>query len=232
MSRDGDEIEGIATLILAGGFFFVKGFRDLRLHRKIAGLATSKTRSMAMGLVELSGFAKSIDGNHLDPVYSRPCCYFNLKVEQYRKSGKRGSWVTIYEDSSDGKPFLCRDSTGEVTIIPAKPDLHFSTRRVQQNGLFSSCEPGVKNFLNARWNGWSSLRLTLDVLRDGEPFYVMGSAMQKNTVTRTDEVDLIFANTEKGLLSKLGPMAYLQIIGGGAALFGGIAWLLFYLKVV
>ncbi len=298
MSRDGDSVKGILYLLLGGGYFLWRGFKNLKLHRKISGLATSKARSMAMGLVELSGVARPAFPRQ-DPVYSKPCCYFRLKLEQYRSSGKSGHWVTIHEDSSDGSPFYCQDITGKVVIVPKNPEIHFTNRFVFKNGIFGTKDSSAVAFFNSRWKGLSSLRLTMNVLREGDPLYVNGCALPRHIrissenapdqpismseaarelkkdpeamksldvnkdghidaqefeiglkkfkeflvekkkqplnkqnseaplefegiVTKTDEHELIFANSEADLLSRLGPIVYLQILGGAAALVGGL----------
>jgi len=54
-----------------GLWLFYSGFKDLRLRRTISGLATSKARSLAMGLVELSGRTEGLDPLQ-DPIYQLP----------------------------------------------------------------------------------------------------------------------------------------------------------------
>ena len=246
--------------------------------------------------MELAGTAKATSAAIVDPVYAKPCCYFRLKVEEYQSNGKSSNWVTIHNSDSDNRPFLCRDSTGDVLIMPLKPKVHFSHRVVGRSGFFGTKDAAIVSFLKSRWNTWSSLRLTLDVLREGDPVFVVGCAMSPRTaniphsdasgpvllseaarqlkensqamkaldlnndgeidsqewehglekyrlfleakrrgsasaalptpspvtfdgiVTKTTEHDMILANSEKDLLSKLGPMSYLQILGGGAGL--------------
>src|SRR5262245_57204154 len=301
MSGGRDEI-GFLGLIGLGSLFFWEGFRALVLHKQLSGLATSRARSMAMGLVELSGIARLAESPPIDPLYEQPCCYYQLTVEQYRQTGKHGYWDTIYQENSDGHGFYCRDLTGQVLVLPKAPDVHFDTRLVHKNGLFGTDNVAAAAFLNARWSEGRSLRLTFDVLRDGDPVYVTGCALMghptkgglvpsgsvtlteaarelkrdatgmkdvdankdghidphewdvglqryreflevkqtqaarpatsstlvrfEGIVTGTPEHGLILANTEEDLLAKLAPTAYLQIVGGGAALVAGIVLLI------
>src|SRR5688500_10137500 len=88
-----------------GVWQFFHGFRKLKLKRTIEGLATSKVRSMAMGTVELSGVARCAS-QILDPIYQQLCALYKVVVQEYRRSGKSGSWHTIYERDSCAQPFF------------------------------------------------------------------------------------------------------------------------------
>lgn len=182
MASSSKEFEGILYLLGLGGFFFYTGFRKLVLRRKALGLATSKARSMAMGTVELSGIA--VKNTELsDPIFKEPCVYFNIKVEERRRSGKRSHWVTVHQEQSDGIGFFCQDTTGKVLVLPRKPELHFANPIVLRGGsinttLFTTkaapaTSPNVAYL--ARWGG--NTRITAHILRAGDPVYVIGCAL-------------------------------------------------------
>lgn len=93
------------------------GLAALRQKRLIENIPTSKIRSAAMGLVELNGAAKPVK-EMAAPLSGRASCWWRVIVEEYRKSGKNSSWVTI-KDVQSFDPFYIQDDTGQVLIVPA-----------------------------------------------------------------------------------------------------------------
>lgn len=160
-----------------GTLWFLYGFNRLRMRRRIQGLATSRIRSMAMGIIELCGRVR-LEAPIVDPIFSRPCAYFKITVKEKRGSGKRSRWVTIYRKDSSGTPFLIEDATGLARIFPARAELHFPPEvNSRTGGLFRSQDDGLSAFLSSL--GGSSLRsrrVTAYILRDGQPLFAVGYA--------------------------------------------------------
>lgn len=176
--------EGILYLIGFGAFFFFTGFRRLRLRRKAIGMATSRARSMAMGTVELSGIAdRFVDLS--DPIFKRPCTYYNIKVEELRRSGKNSNWVTIHHEHSDGIGFFCKDATGRVLVLPKNAELHFNAPIVLNKGGFTGTSPEAA--FMARWNTFGKIRVTAHILRMGDPIYVIGCALPTREMMAPDK---------------------------------------------
>jgi hypothetical protein len=171
---EGDALAGSLFLIGSGLFLFFKGFKLLRLRRQVEGLATSKIRSLAMGLVELAGLAKDTP-TLLDPIYTRPCAYYSVKVEEERRSGKNHHWAVIYKRDSALNPFIIKDETGEALIMPAGADVHRTPTLQCQSGFFgSTSDPTVEAFLKSVKSWGRNVRLTAHIIREGDPVYILG----------------------------------------------------------
>jgi len=50
------------------------------------------------------------------PLSGRPCAYYDIRVQEYRSSGKSGSWHTIIRESQ-GTDFMLEDGTGKAIIV-------------------------------------------------------------------------------------------------------------------
>ena len=165
-----------AVMTIGGAFFIFRGFRFLRLARRISGIATSKVRSAAMGLVELKGIAKALSPA-LDPIYQRPCSFFRIKVQELRGSGKSRHWETVYSKSTDHVAFDIEDPTGRATVFPKDAELFFSGHIDTQRsawGRFFRSEDAIEKYIQSLNRGFRSLRLIADILFEGDPLYVLG----------------------------------------------------------
>ncbi|MBI5629725.1 MAG: hypothetical protein HY921_02440 [Elusimicrobia bacterium] len=90
------------------------GLDSIRRKRLIENTPTSKVRSAAMGLVELSGRARR-KFELLDPISRLPCCWWKSVVQEFVESGKNSHWRDIREICSPGL-FYLEDETGRVLI--------------------------------------------------------------------------------------------------------------------
>ena len=166
------------VFIIGGFFVFFQGFKLLKLKRKISDLATSKIRSLAMGLVELSGIAKASQ-TLFDPIYMQPCAYYNVKVQELRGSGKNTRWVTIYDVDSEASPFVISDATGEALIFPKGAQLKRNpTIQCQTGSIFGgSADAPTRSFMQAKGGSFlKSLKLTAHIVREGDPVFILGFA--------------------------------------------------------
>ena len=163
--------------LIVGVVLFVHGFHRLRLRRRILGMPTSRIRSVAMGFVEVAGAAVA-PPSLVDPIYGQPCAFYRIKVQEYRKRRKSGSWRTIHKDSSDSRPFLVDDGSGRAEVRPAGAELHFkNTLRAQRNlltRLFS--DDAVQEYLGRFSNGMRSVRVEADIIRPGQLVFAVGHA--------------------------------------------------------
>jgi hypothetical protein len=113
---------------VAGAIFgvvlFVRGFQMLRFKRLILSTPSSKVRSAAMGLVELTGMSK---GPHTIPagITGEACFYYRAMAWQLRQSGRSNQWMKV-ADESLYVPFFIEDPTGRVLVDPrgAELDVH------------------------------------------------------------------------------------------------------------
>lgn len=142
----------ILALVAAGGgaYLFVRGFRLLARKRLLLNTPTSKIRSAAMGLVELSGLAA---GPYTipAPITGKSCFLYKTTAWQRKQSGKNREWVKVAEENLH-VPFYLDDNTGKVLVNPlgAELDLHRDFREQFSASLFSPVEtlpPQVSEFL-------------------------------------------------------------------------------------
>ena len=120
----------------AGVYLFYRGFRMLQRKRLIEDTPTSKIRSAAIGLVEVSGLA---NGPYTmpAPVSQLPCYMHRTMVWIYVQSGKNKRWKKVVDERLH-VPFYLEDETGRVLIDPsgAELDIHRDFQQEYQHGLF------------------------------------------------------------------------------------------------
>ena len=107
-----------------GIYLFCHGFFLLQRKRLIMNTPSSKVRSAAMGLVELSGLATG-PYTLTAPITGVPCYYYRTLVWQWKQNGRTSSWVKEADESLH-VPFYLEDETGRVLVNPqgAELDIH------------------------------------------------------------------------------------------------------------
>lgn len=211
------------TGIGAGLWLFWRGFKELRIKRLIAGLATSKIRSLAMGTVELAGYAKPAQALE-DPIYKLPCVFYQIEVKEKVGSGKYSRWTTIHRDTSQHFPFYLQDDTGSILVAPGgaalycDKDVDVTVNQSLLGGLLPKTQNPLEAFASRFRRSCGPLHITAYILREYEPVYVLGYATTDGNglmIQKSPEGLFIIADkTEKEMLTKLGWLAWAQIIGG------------------
>jgi hypothetical protein len=122
----------------AGLYFFVRGFQLLQRKRLIMNTPSSKIRSAAMGLVEVSGLATG-PYTLTAPITGVPCYFYRTMVWQWKQHGKSSSWVKEADESLH-VPFYLDDGTARVLVNPqgAELDIHRDFQEEFSHSLFSS----------------------------------------------------------------------------------------------
>jgi Zn-finger nucleic acid-binding protein len=231
-------------LLLAGGVvggiaLFSYGFRLNRRKHLIETTPTSTIRSLAIGLVEITGNAEPSGPMLNAPFSAMPCIFFSYKVEERQRSGKQEKWVTIAQGHSH-LPFTVRDVTGAVMIMPIGAELMIETRGTYQNaghiGLPTTVEAGLAT-LGITSSGWLSsktLRCTESFILPEERVYILGTAQEGNQDQSANEARLFIGShpdgvfmisdrSERDLLSGL-QWKVLVLLYGGLALTAACAW--------
>jgi hypothetical protein len=136
--------------VVAGLYWFYKGFRLLKRKRLILNTPSSKIRSASMGLVEISGLAT---GPYVltSPLKQVECFYYRTLAWELRQRGKNSEWVKVAEENLH-VPFYVDDSTDKVLVDPrgAEMDLHCDfEQQYNRSILFDGPEmPGcIRDFL-------------------------------------------------------------------------------------
>lgn len=180
MSHKNDDIVCAAIGLCAGLGAFWKGFQDLKLKRLIEAIPTSQVRSMAMGTVELCGTIESNDEDVIrDPIYGKDAVCYRIKIEEYRRSGRSGSWVTIHTSDTMNRTFWLADETGRVLVNPEGAKEFYKLDLSYKPGVLQIDNPDAESYIAATVGSsmWRSRRLTAIMLRPGDPFYVLGCSM-------------------------------------------------------
>lgn len=238
------------TLPLVFGFviglvLFAYGFQQLRLKQRIENTPTSKVRSIAMGPVEVSGSVlPSFQGTLEAPFTGSPCVYYRYSVEEYKKSGKNSSWVTI-DSGKDSRLFYVKDDTGEVLVDSTGADVDLPPV-FNQSGT-QAPPVRVQEFLerkNINFKGWFSnknMRFIEYHLAPGDLAFVTGEAGSnphlengaavegyRNVLISKGKSEFFFISdkSEKGVLDSLKWKVGFGILGGMVLSGGSLAGLL------
>jgi hypothetical protein len=132
-----------------GVYLFYRGFRMLLRKRLIENTPSSKIRSAAMGLVEVSGLASGPYTIHA-PITGLPCYLHRTAAWELRREGKNSRWVKVADETLH-VPFFLDDNTGCVLVDPqgAEMDIHRDFCEEINQSFFSTVETpaNVADFL-------------------------------------------------------------------------------------
>jgi Zn-finger nucleic acid-binding protein len=223
------------TAGILGGFWLVADGWLLRQRKRlIESIPTSTIRSLALGLVEISGRVQPEEQVLSTPFSGLPCVFYTYAVEERVSSGKHTRWETIAKGTSE-QPFFVSDTTGRVLIVPLGAELILQDERTFRNDWLGALPPTTIAGLNRlgisteRWMGSKTLRCRESFILPEELVYVLGTAHAHLGATERiensarlyigssrDHEFIISDRTEKDLLSRL----RWQVLAYGA---GGLA---------
>lgn len=247
MASPGSPLIPAVVALVAGAALLAYGFRELRRKRLLEDTPTSKVRSMAVGLVELHARAFVGGGAPLEAPFSgQPCCWYEYKVEEYRRQGKSSHWVTLLRGSAPSAVWV-GDDTGQALVDLAGAEVDVPVTFQSESGLGRSPPPRVQQFLaanHAAWQGFvfnKTMRYTEHAMQPGHDLYVMGTAAPAPAppaggppTARTDVVLrkgregvlLLSTKSEAQLDRRYGGLAAGCVALGGLLVVGVLAWLL------
>jgi Zn-finger nucleic acid-binding protein len=234
-SRPPDQLLLYLVAGTVGGFgLFVYGWMVRQRKRLIESIPTSTIRSLALGLVEISGQAQPEESLLSSPFSELPCVFYSYAVEEHVGSGKHARWNTIAKGTSE-QPFFVSDTTGQVLVVPLGAELILPDERTYRNDWFGELPTTTIAGLNRlgisteRWIGSKTLRCREAFIQPEEQVYVLGTAHEqlgaKELVENSarlyigsslDHEFIISDRSEKDLLSRL----WWQVLAYGA---GGLA---------
>jgi len=167
--------KGVFMFLLAAGLFW-GCFYYLRLKRWIEQTPTSKTRSLAMGLVEIKGIGERIY-NLLSPISLAPCVYYRLRKYRRKNDGGNSQWVLTADIDSGPIDFYVRDETGRVRVDPWGAKIKANCTETFVAGMHA----GLGRMLEIPDNA----KYVEETVQEGAPIYVLGfaSSPPKDTVT-------------------------------------------------
>jgi hypothetical protein len=115
------------------------------LIQKIKNTATSKVRSVAVGLVELHGKAKCKE-DLASPISKAKCIYWKIVGEYYHKSGKHHKWSVMFREE-DRKQFYLQDDSGKMVIDPTGGEIDIPADLESTGHLIDKPEGGLLGIL-------------------------------------------------------------------------------------
>ena len=193
-------------LVLIGLVVFFIGSILFRKKRLIENIPTSKIRSIAMGLVEISGQVIPIKERIFkSPFTDKECVYYQFTIEEYRSSGKNSHWVTI-KNGEQRNLFYLKDDTGSVLIDPTGATIEARRDFEYQSGLGKDPPEQVIRFLTANnlaHEGFFGLNKTMryreTIIVPDDTLYIMGTAGENpfNKEATANHVDSIMIQKGK-----------------------------------
>ena len=224
----------LAAGTLGAFWLFADGWLVRQRKHLIESIPTSTIRSLALGLVEISGQAQPEENLLSAPFSGIPCVFYTYAVEERVSSGKLTRWETIAKGTSE-QPFFVSDTTGRVLIVPLGAELILQDERTFRNDWLEALPLTTIAGLNRlgisteRWMGSRTLRCRESFILPEELVYVLGTAHAHLGATERvenfarlyigssrDHAFIISDRTEKDLLSRL----QWQVLAYGA---GGLA---------
>jgi Zn-finger nucleic acid-binding protein len=178
-----------AVVFLCAGVFggvalFVHGFQLSRRKQLLEATPTSRVRSLAVGLVEVTGTAKAGAASLAAPFSGVPCVLFSYHVRERKGSGRNGRWVTMARGQSDTS-FWLDDGSGAILIDPSQAELVLNVRHRYDNTGWKELPPAVERALaslgisTSRWLGRTKVRCSESAIVPGERVYVLGTAQER-----------------------------------------------------
>jgi hypothetical protein len=198
-------IPWVCVALIGAGIYLIKeGMRKYRRVQKIKNTPTSKVRSAAVGLVEVSGNAICKDPL-ISPMSGEKCVYWKVNVALFIHEHRRDMEIwkikfTIGQDkrlrsteiysARSSKQFYLEDKTGRILVDPkwADVDVSVTNQGFRSYGRDSagkeSSNPKLKFLLETNPELRKILQeyseYTLDVneycIAENDPIYVLGSA--------------------------------------------------------
>jgi hypothetical protein len=224
----------LALGVLAGLGLSVYGFVVNDRKRLIESIPTSLIRSLAVGLVEVSGRAQPERELLRAPFSGMPCVLYAYTVEQRRESGKEAKWETIAKGTSQ-EPFLVQDKTGKVLVVPFDAQLVLPDNRTTRNNWLGTLpEQTILGLLKLGiavdgWFGEKTIRCSEACILPDETVYVIGTAQENRGAegstdnaarlyiySSQDAEFIISDRSEKELLSGLRWQVWACLAGGPA----------------
>ncbi|MBN1824086.1 MAG: hypothetical protein JW803_07190 [Endomicrobiales bacterium] len=164
--------------VSAGFYFLYFGFIAFKKKTLIENTPTSKIRSVAMGLCEVSGTAREKSPLKSKITYADCVLYKFLIEREVRSSRGRRSWVTISSGVSTHY-FYIDDGTGKILVDPLDAEL-----MMEPDYRHVDISHGVKT----RYTEW--------YIGNGDPVYVIG-CVGKFRDCVSDRKDRLIAKIKK-----------------------------------
>jgi len=245
----------VFILFLSGGAgLAANGMKRFIFAQRIKNTPTSKVRSAAAGLVELSG--KAAKGKSIkSPISGKACVYWGMVAEYYYKSRHASGWSRFYRDESV-EPFFLEDGTGRMLIDPrgAEVDIQPDSRykgHIDDKGFPGLLKPEpldrkVLAYLKRHKAAGDAFdehrgerfRIREYLLAAGDPAFVLGTATptegprrevaHENLIVKKDiheKILYISDISEKEVLAVMDLTSWASLLGGCAIMGGTVLYI-------
>lgn len=160
---------GVGGLILLG-----VGQILLRRARLMEDTPTAKIRSASQGYVELSGYARLLEGPEIrSPLTGQRCAWWSYCIEERRtvwRGGKRSRDWGIIEKASSAELFLLTDASGQCIVDPFGAKVYPSLTRSWQGRTRRPLQVPRRTPLFS----FGNFRYHEQQIRVGDPLYALG----------------------------------------------------------
>jgi hypothetical protein len=158
-------------------WYFSDEQRTKRAIRTAPG--TPIAQAQAGNMAKLTGRVSYLTEPVSAPLSGRSCAYYLVTVEEYRSSGKSGSWVTILRDAG-GVDFLIEDGTGRARVVNQALKVVAVQDAKYSSGTFNDATPELEAYLakhGQKSKGWlfnKGMRYLEAVFEEGETVAIVG----------------------------------------------------------
>ncbi|WP_020410000.1 LemA family protein [Hahella ganghwensis] len=120
------------------------GLKTVRQKRCIENIPTSPVAGMTWGLNEVTGKVVLPGGEPLKgPLSDCDCVWFRYREYERVGSGKNKRWQ-LRTDQQEDMPFLLKDKSGEVKVMPARAEIITEHKETRTEGSWRFVEESVR----------------------------------------------------------------------------------------
>lgn len=243
-TKEEKEAIGVAIGCVIGGLLaFFSAFRLHSKRRLIASTPTSKVRSVALGIAELSGRGEQGEQILVAPFSQKQCVFYSCHVEEKIKSGKNSYWKTV-ADIKSSDPFYLNDGTGRILVVPLEAELKVQIDNKFSNSIFSGLggtnfNEGMQNIGLGTVSTLRTMRCKETYIAPGDQVFVIGTVQEIAGKARSKEGEdnlfigkspknwfLISDKSEKELIREMFWLNYVMLFGGPILVIGGVSYIL------
>jgi E3 ubiquitin ligase len=242
---------GLIWLILClitAGILFGFGRSQWKKWKIMADTPTRMIIDIEPGRVEVNGNIHPVPGGLLySPLTNIPCVQFEVKVQEYRSSGKSSYWATVHTVKRGGH-FLVADGSGKVLVDHGKVKLGALQTMSTHQGMFNEMNGAAQSYiqrLGINEKGFFGvfkrrLRVLESVIPVDHHLYVLGDAVEEPMmmslqndptispfVIKKKEFMILSFESEKQLSDSKKTAWVLLYVFAGVSIFLGLFGILF-----
>lgn len=235
MEAELDLVCGGLILFIIGIAIIFDGVNKYLTMRKVQNTPTSKIRSVAMGLAEVTGKSTS-DVGAISPFSNEKCVYYEIKVEALIEDDDSSKWITLLKKDLDNV-FKLDDETGIINVNPKGAEIHLDISKKAEGNIkkkllvlgkvnneilefMEKLTPNERSAINRYSN--HKIKVTERKIVEGEKIYVLGTvepSTEKGDIRHIikkggEKIMFISNKEEKRIVSNLKMGVIYRLVGG------------------